>query len=334
MAIKKDSENFFKTSTHEEDYWEKYLAARPKYSQDFYERVVNYHKSHQMDSSSEPKVAHDVGTGPGQVAGVLSKYFDQVVASDLNDQHLSVAARRLGIDQANPSKSKIKLEHMGAESLHTKYPPGSASLVVAAECMALIDAEKAFNSWSAVLRPGGTLAIWFYGRPHFVEGEGYDAKACDEIYSRVADLAFSKWVKKGSEAHRAGWKRATDCMVSFLDNVAIPSDQFTDIQRWKWNPDWYLSFYGPDACDFEIEVESKIGPEEKVVDMGDRNFWGEEWSVADWKLFLKMNLPSFREDDWNEDIEVLWKEMEDKMGGEGVKRRIGWPVVAILATKK
>jgi SAM-dependent methyltransferase len=330
----KDTSNFFRSQTHEDEYWEKYLQARPKYSPEFYSWLLQYHHNSQDNAAVTENIAHDIGTGPGNVAAVLSKHFDKVIASDLNENHLRVAERRL---QGNSDKaliSNIVLDHIGAEDVHSKYPAGSASFIAAAECMALLDAEKALSSWAAALRPGGTLAIWFYGRPHFVEADGYDANACQEIYDRIADAAFEKAIKNGGPAHQAGWKRATDCMMSFLDNVSITSKQWTNVERWKWNSDWPLSFYGQAACDFPIDVKSSVLPSENVKDVKDRSFWGEDWSISDWRLFLKMNLPVFIEGDDQDDTEEQWRMLEQKMGGEGVKRATGWPVVAILATRK
>lgn len=344
---KKDTSNFFRAQTDNHEYWENYLAVRPEYSEEFYDRVLQYHQAHQDSITLEYSVAHDVGTGPGNVAAVLSKHFDKVVASDLNETHLNVAARRLqaisdktphnGAANGLPYKalgSNIVFDHVAAETIHKKYPARSASFVAAAECLALLDAEKALLSWASILHPGGTLAAWFYGRPHFVEADGYDANACQEIYNRIADAAFAKVIKLGGPEHKKGWKRGTDCMTSFLDNVYISSDHWTDVERWKWNSDWPMSFYSQAACDFPIDIDDYVQPHEKIEELEDRSFWGESWGIDDWKLFLKMNLPVFLESEEDSHIEQEWRELEQTMGKEGVQRPMGWPVVALLATRK
>ena len=68
--------NIFIVSNYDEAYWESYLQARPKYSKgDFYDKIFAFHDKH----SGCYSVAHDIGTGPGQVAAVLSDRFEQAV---------------------------------------------------------------------------------------------------------------------------------------------------------------------------------------------------------------------------------------------------------------
>lgn len=335
MVSKKDTSNFFTTTTERSQYWEDYLIARPEYTQDdFYARLLEYYRSHQDRSSAGSAIAHDVGTGPGNVAAVLSAHFDTIIASDLNESHLPIAQKRLASSLDKESFAKINFERLAAEDIHTAHPPASAAFIAAGECMALLDHAKAFQSWSTLLRPGGTLAIWFYGRPHFTPAEEYDAAACQRIYGKIADAMFAKHIKNGAgPAHKAGWKRATDCMASFLDNVNLDPEKWVDVQRYKWNSECEMSFYGPDACDFEIEPQSHVRGVEKIKDMADPGFWGKTWTIEGWKLFLKMNLPGFGQEDVTPGIEELWEELEKEMGGSGVQRGVKWPVVLILATK-
>jgi len=335
MKPEKDTTNFFTTTTERSGYWNDYLTVRPDYTQDaFYARLLEYHRSHQGNLRSDPAIAHDVGTGPAQVAAVLSKHFDAIVASDLNESHLAVAQERLADSLDRATFSRISFERLAAEAVHTTHPPNSAAFIAAAECMPLLDREKAIQSWATLLRPGGTLAIWFYGRPHFKPAEGYDASACQQIYNQIADAMFVKHIKNGTgSAHKAGWKRATDCLVSFLDNVEIDPSQWTDVQRWKCNSHLDMAFYGPNACDFEIEKVSHIHSEESVCHVEDPGFWGKSWTVEDWNLFMKMNLPTFRQEDITPDIEDMWATLAKQMGGSRARRYVSWPVVTILATK-
>ena len=130
MASIEDTSNFFKRVDFNEECWNNYLAARPQYDQPFYQSIYDYHQSHYGFS----EMAHDVATGPGQVAAELSNHFSRVIASDINSTHLAVA---------------------------DAHPPCSVDLIAAAECLPLIDATRATQSFSTVLRPNGTLAIWF-----------------------------------------------------------------------------------------------------------------------------------------------------------------------------
>ena len=63
------------------------------------------------------------------------------------------------------------LSESSTERLSALHDPASGDLVAAAECMPLFDAPSALASFAHSLRPGGTSAIWFYGRPAFAELE-------------------------------------------------------------------------------------------------------------------------------------------------------------------
>ena len=324
-----DTANFFRVSNYNEAYWSTYLAARPKYSSSsFYDRIYTYQAAH----SASHTLAHDVGTGPGQVAAELASHFSQVIASDSNSTHLAVAAHRLtDLHKAG----KVIFAESSAETLVTSYPHGSADLITAAECLPLLDPPAAIDSFARLLASGGTLAIWFYGRPAFAEPEF--APRCQPLLAEILDRSFARIIKGGGPAHKAGWKRATDCMASWLDDVALPEGEWRDVERSKWNPELQMSFYGPEACDFEVERTSAVGEEEKVHEEQDPSFWAERWDIEGVKRFVSVNLPKFEETvkgDEDEIIERKYEELKEAMGGPGAERQITWPVVLILGTKK
>jgi trans-aconitate 3-methyltransferase len=326
MTSNEDTSNFFKRVDYNEDYWNNYLAARPHYDQPFYQSIYDYHRSH----TGLTETAHDVGTGPGQVAAELCSHFNRVVASDNNTAHLAVAQHRLS---SLVSSQKVDLVQCSAEGLADAHPPCALDLITAAECLPLIDADRAIRAFATVLKPHGTLAIWFYGRPVFAEPEY--AKTCQPLLESILDLSFAKTIKGGGPRHRAGWKRATDRMASFLDDVELTSDVWQSVERRKWNAEFAMPFYSPEACDFEITPSSKIGSEEKVVETQDRGFWERQWDLAGVRRFVLANLPTFdEENNQDERVEGTYEELEQAMGGEGAIRKITWPVVLILASKK
>ncbi|KAJ7225621.1 S-adenosyl-L-methionine-dependent methyltransferase [Mycena pura] len=320
-----DTSNFFKRADYSEDYWNNYLATRPRYDQLLYKAIYDYHQSHH----GLTETAHDVGTGPGQVAEELSSRFNHVVASDNNSTHLAVAQRRLGPLIAS---QKVSLVQCSAETLADAHPPCSADLITAAECLPLIDADKAIQAFSTVLKHGGTLAIWFYGRPVFAEPE-YASK-CQPILESILNMLFSKIIKGGGPQHKTGWARATNRMTSFLDDIELKGDVWQDVERHKWNSEYAMPFYGPEACDFTITRSSKIGPDEKVVEKKDPEFWEKQWDLAGVKRFVLANLPTFEENNQDERVEGKYEELGQAMGGEGAVRKFTWPVVLILASKK
>lgn len=326
-----DAHNFFKSTTYNEAYWDDYMAARAKYSSGFYDLVFAYYKKH--NGSQTQAVAHDIGTGPGQVAAELCKEFDTVIASDTNSTHLAVAATRLG---KAGLKDKVTWTPSGAEDLSSKYPASSANLLTVAECLPLLDVPKAMDSFAHLLQPDGTLAIWFYGRPAFVE-PGY-VKTCQPILNDILDLTFAVVIKGGPPMAKAAWKKATDTLESWLDNVALPADIWSDIHRYKWNPHLPMPVIGPNARDFDIDPSSVVDSErEKVIKEEDPEFWAESWDVHEVRRFVECLIPSFEEQKAKglyEHVEAKYSELEKAMGGKDAKRAFTWPVVLILATRK
>lgn len=326
-----DSGNFFRAATYNETYWDDYMLARAKYSPEFYDRIIAYHKSH--NASKTEGVAHDIGTGPGQVATELCKYFDTVIASDTNSTHLEVAATRL---EKTGMKDKVTWTPVGAEDLSSKYPAGSASLLTVAECLPLLDVPRAMNTFSHLLQPDGTLAIWFYGRPSFSEPEFM--ATCQPLLDDILDLTFEKVIKSGNSFAQAAWKRATDTLESWLDNVALPADVWGDIYRYKWNAHLPMPVVGPNGYDYVVETSSVVDEStEKVVKIDDPQFWAESWNVDEVRRFVECLIPSFEEEKAKgayQHIEPKYMELERAMGGKDTKRALTWPVVLILATKK
>ena len=328
---KDNSGNFFRAETYNEAYWDDYMAARAKYSSDFYDRIMAYHKAH--NSSQTHGVAHDVGTGPGQVAAELCKHFTSVVASDTNATHLAIASTRL---EKAGLKNQVTWENSGAEDIASRYPAGSATILTAAECLPLLDVPRAMSAFAHLLQPGGTLAVWFYGRPAFSEPEY--AATCQPILNDIIDLTFEKVVKGGNSVHKAAWKSATDTLESWLDNVALSSDTWRDIYRYKWNPHLPMPVIGPNACDYPIESSSRVDEgREKVVKIDDMQFWPESWDVSEVRRFVECLIPSFEEQKAKgvyAHIEPKYEELARAMGGKDAKRAFTWPVVLILATRK
>lgn len=301
--------------------WIKYTTNRPVYSPSFYDRIWDYHRSH----GNHWSLAHDVGTGPGNVAEILSGHFNKVIASDASGFHTAVAQRRL-------MGSNVTVEQCSAEDLVTKMGSGGhgkADLITLAECIPLIDAKQAFSGFAKLLRPGGTLAIWFYGRPIFAE-EGQEKS--QKVYDQIAGKAFSRIfpIKNSS------WERAFTAIAAWLDNIAFPSEDWTDVERTKWNHDRQLTFLPEEYFDFEVKYENSVTPDEKVEELIDRDFWAKEQCGIDWvEDFIDASFPwKSTNDEVGAQLKPMYKELEEAMGGVGSKTKITWPVALLLATKK
>jgi hypothetical protein len=123
-------------------------------------------------------------------------------------------------------------------------------------------------------------------------------------------------------------------MTSFLDDVELPASEWEDVRRYKWNTHLPMPFYGPGACNFEVTPSSVIAETEIVSMIDDLAIWERSWDVADARRFILANFPTFDEANEDDTVRELYKELETAMGGSRAKRKITWPVVLILGSKK
>lgn len=324
-----DSTNVWKlTQEDQARYWKGYLSTRPKYTDAFYDLIYNYHASHSKTPSFD--VAHDVGAGPGQVSVKLAEKFQNVVVSDNNENHVDYARYFLS-QQTHVPASRFSYDVALGEELGTKYPSSSADLVVCALMFPLMDTATALRSFRTVLKPHGTLAVWFYGRAHFSEPEY--AATCQPVLDAIINHHFGGVIKGGGKEHTAGWKRAADGIASWLDYIPFARDEWTAVQRHKWNTEWtQLGFFGQDACNFPVEPKSEVKDGEVVIERQDRNLWRKDWDLVQLRQFVQHIFPFNETDD--EPVKPLWAELEKKMGGAHAQRSFSWPVVLVLASKK
>ncbi|KAF2995377.1 hypothetical protein E8E13_003880 [Curvularia kusanoi] len=315
---------FFRSQN--DSYWDTYLAARPKYhTSNFYNRVLSYHRNH---GNGAFNLAHDIACGPGQVAISLANHFSHVVASDANAGHVKITSARMTASQREKSSFVVAL---GEDIvLHTK--PATVDFMSCAEAIALMDMPRYLEAAKTVLKPGGTLALWFYGRPHFLNGAGELNSKINKAYGELADHLFGFLVKGNEDA----WLKPTQNMHCWFDNLAIGEEDWSDVQRSKINFDCEMSFYSADLGGLDPSIVSLgIGSHENVSSEIDRSFWGERWTLDEILRFIKVNMPMFDPEKFEDDeYHRLCTELEITMGGPGARVDVCWPVLVVLAAKK
>lgn len=303
--------------------WQNYLAHRPKYSASFYDVIWDYHRSH----SDRWILAHDVGTGPGNVAKVLADRFENVVATDPSTSHVAVA--REFCKERNITIEQCRAEEL-ADSIGRKSNR-EVDIVTVAQTIPLLDAKQAFSQFATLLRPGGSLAVWFHGGPIFVEqGQQKSQDIYDELTGRTYVERTLPWGGTPME-------RACEVVYSWTDNIAFPSGDWKDVRRIKWNSDRTLCFFDRKFLDFKPNCDSAVGSDEKMDERNDRSLWLEEGCDIDWvKGFIEAQWPWERAvgEEVDEELKRMYGELETSMGGRGAKTEIGWPVALLLASRR
>lgn len=120
-----------------------YAAHRPHYPPDLYEWLASRSPAHER--------AWDCGTGSGQAAVALAKWYAEVVATDASVSQLASAGGTSGVLYVAMAAEAAALT---AESM---------DLVVVAQALHWFDHERFFAEADRVLRRGGALAVWSYG---------------------------------------------------------------------------------------------------------------------------------------------------------------------------
>ena len=133
-------------SANFEDHFSKhagqYAQYRPKYPEEIYAYL----------SSVAPgqSLAWDCGTGNGQAAVGIAKYFNKVHATDASAEQIS---------RAYPHE---RVEYHVEPAEHVSLNDSSVDLVTVAVAIHWFNFDEFYREVKRVLRPGGVLAAWTY----------------------------------------------------------------------------------------------------------------------------------------------------------------------------
>ena len=143
-----------------------YAAYRPRYPASLFDAVTALAPGGRM--------VWDCGTGSGQAALELAARFDRVAATD-------ASARQIASAMPHP-----RVTYHVARAQASGLPAGSADLVTVAQALHWFPLEAFYAEVRRVLRPGGALAIWTYGRPRI-------DPAIDRVMGAFYDHTVGPW---------------------------------------------------------------------------------------------------------------------------------------------
>lgn len=129
---------------HFSDASDRYAAYRPAYPDALFDWLASLCDARGM--------AWDCATGSGQAAMGLAPHFGQVVATDASAEQIRHAEAHVGI------------EYRVATAEAAGLADASVDLVTVAQAAHWFDLPRFYAEVARVLRPGGVLAVWGYGR--------------------------------------------------------------------------------------------------------------------------------------------------------------------------
>jgi SAM-dependent methyltransferase len=127
-----------------------YSQCRPTYPEKLFRYLA--------ERTPQQCVAVDCGTGNGQAARALGKFFARVVAIDTSEQQLS---------KARPDNN---VEYLLGTADQIPLPKHSVDLVTAAQTVHWFSEDPFYHEVERVLRRGGVLAVWCYLLPSISNG--------------------------------------------------------------------------------------------------------------------------------------------------------------------
>ncbi len=121
---------------------DEYLQYRPDYPMALFEYLVGLCEHRQL--------AWDCGTGSGQAAIALAAYFEEIVASDVNQEPLNIALQ----------KNNLSYHCWPAEE--TELKEASVDLITVAQALHWFDLDSFYEEARRVAKPHGLIAAWCY----------------------------------------------------------------------------------------------------------------------------------------------------------------------------
>jgi SAM-dependent methyltransferase len=134
---------------HFEDHFsghaEQYAQNRPQYPDEIYAYLASLAPGNSL--------AWDCGTGNGQAAIGLAKYFEKVHATDASAEQISRAY------------AHDKVEYRVEPAEHVSLTDSSVDLVTVAVAVHWFNFDEFYREVRRVLKPNGILAVWTYSFP-------------------------------------------------------------------------------------------------------------------------------------------------------------------------
>lgn len=191
-----------------------YNDARPNYPDKFYQALMKYH------GDDSRNLAIDIGCGSGFVAFKLLEYFESVIGTDISDTMIEQCNK----DSRTVSEPRISFITAAAEKQPHNVKENSVDLITGAECCHWVDHANFFKESWRVLKPGGTLAYWFYKDPIFV-----DYPEANVIYD---EYCYENPDYMGPCYQQPG----RNLLRTLMKEIEVPQDLYTDIIRKEYEP--------------------------------------------------------------------------------------------------
>ncbi|ODQ78730.1 hypothetical protein BABINDRAFT_162423 [Babjeviella inositovora NRRL Y-12698] len=196
-----------------------YNLFRPTYSTSFYEHLMKYH-------NGPTSLVVDVGCGPGTAARALLPFFDKVSGHDASAAMIATANSKAAENLPPQDFERVSFHVSSSEDMGD-VESGTADMVTVAQAIHWFNHKLFFQEVLRVLKPGGTLAYWYYVDPVFPKYPALNKIADNFIYDDPRYLG-SYWEQPGRNLLRG-----------FLKDVAVPEHSFTQVKKFEFHAEQF-----------------------------------------------------------------------------------------------
>jgi ubiquinone/menaquinone biosynthesis C-methylase UbiE len=234
----------------------RYQAFRPRYPKELYDYILSF--------VNETRTCWDCGTGNGQVAAELSRYFDLIEATDISSAQIGQAE-----NSPNVNYSVQRAEQ-------TDFKDDSFDLITVAQAAHWFDQKAFFQEVTRVAKHNSIIAIWGYGLPQI------DRAVDSLLHAFYSDIIGPYWNKERQHIEE---KYAGIC----FEYDALNSDSDFSIIS-QWNRSDFLGY---------LSSWSSVVNYKEENDGSDPVFWMADRLEATWKsgeikevqfpIFLKLS---------------------------------------------
>lgn len=249
-----------KEPSHFEDHFSRqsqlYAQYRPKYPEEIYAYLASI--------APGKSLAWDCGTGNGQAAIGLAKYFDRVYATDASVEQISLA------------HTHDKVEYHVEPAERVSLDGSSADLVTVAVAIHWFNFDEFYREVKRVLKPGGIIAAWTY--------------SLTEISPEIDRLVHRYY----SEILRGYWPERIHYLEERYETLPFPFGEIVPpsfVMESHWDLTQFAGFLDSWSATQRYKAQRGQHPLEMLWDEL-ANAWGgeNEPSLIRWPLHFRIGL--------------------------------------------
>ncbi|POW05496.1 hypothetical protein PSHT_10781 [Puccinia striiformis] len=194
---------------------ENYLDHRPRYPQELYDIILEFHNTPtKVTMSAQLPKQRSRWTWDGIATEALISRFQKVIAIDESEPMIKIARTRL---------PQVEF-HIASATCMPMIESGSVDLITVATAAHWFP-DNWWEEAERVLKPGGTVALWTVSHQMIIEPR----------HPKTHEINESQNVLLGTVS--AYFTQGNEYVMGMYDTLPLPASEskFGTIRRWYWN---------------------------------------------------------------------------------------------------